>query len=96
MSTLLKPENKDMLVGILTYHVVAGTMDFKTIEKAIPKGGGTAEMTTVQGSKLWAMMNGPKNIVIKDENGNIANITTYDVYQKNGVIHVIDSVVTPK
>ena len=55
-----------------------------------------AEMTTVAGGKLIAMMNGEHNITIKDENGTVANITTYDVYQSNGVIHVIDKVVLPK
>lgn len=96
VTTLLKPENKTKLVGILTYHVVAGKMDFDTIAKAIKKGNGTAELTTVAGGKLWAMMNGEHNIVLKDENGSVANITIYDVYQSNGVIHVIDTVVLPK
>ena len=50
---------------------------------------------TVKGRTLWAMMNGPKNVVLKDEQGNMANITTYDVYQSNGVIHVIDTIVMP-
>lgn len=93
---LLKPENKATLVKVLTYHVVPGKMDFKTISEAIKKGGGKAEMTTVSGGKLWAMMNGEHNITIKDEAGNVANISTYDVYQSNGVIHVIDKVLMPK
>ena len=93
---LLKPENKATLTKVLTYHVVAGKMDFNTIAAAIKKGKGTAELTTVSGGKLWAMMNGEHNIIIKDEMGNWANITTYDVYQSNGVIHVIDKVVMPK
>jgi uncharacterized surface protein with fasciclin (FAS1) repeats len=52
-------------------------------------------LKTVNGSTLWAIMNGPKNVILQDEKGNIANITTYDVYQSNGVIHVIDAVVMP-
>lgn len=96
VETLLKPENKGTLVKVLTYHVVAGKMDFSTIAAAIKKGGGKAEMTTVAGGKLWAMMNGDHNITIKDEAGNVANISTYDVYQSNGVIHVIDKVLMPK
>lgn len=96
VETLLKPENKATLTKVLTYHVVAGTMDFNTIAAAIKKGKGMAEMTTVSGGKLIAMMNGDHNITIKDENGMVANITTYDVYQSNGVIHVIDKVVLPK
>lgn len=93
---LLKPENKGTLTKVLTYHVVAGKMDFNTIAAAIKKGGGKAEMMTVSGGKLWAMMNGDHNISIKDEAGNVANISTYDVYQSNGVIHVIDKVLMPK
>ncbi len=96
VETLLKPENKATLSGILTYHVVAGKMDFNTLAAAIKKGSGKATLTTVAGGKLYAMMNGAHNIVLKDENGNVANITTYDVYQSNGVIHVIDRVVLPK
>ncbi len=92
----MKPENKATLVKVLTYHVVAGKMDFNTIAAAIKKGGGKAEMTTVSGGKLWAMMNGDHNITVWDENGGMANISTYDVYQSNGVIHVIDAVLLPK
>lgn len=96
VQTLLKPENKDQLTGVLTYHVVAGKLDAKAIQKAIKKGKGTATFTTVNGARLMATMNGMSNVVLKDENGNTANITTYDVYQSNGVIHVIDAVVLPK
>ena len=95
VDNLLKPENKDMLVKILTYHVVAGSWDFDKIAKAIKDGNGKAEITTVSGGKIWAMMNGSKNIVLKDEKGNVANISTYDVMQSNGVIHVIDKVLMP-
>ena len=96
VETLLKPENKGTLAKILTYHVVAGKLDFKAIAGLIKKGNGTATLTTVSGGKLMAMMNGMQNIMLKDENGGTANISTYDVYQKNGVIHVIDAVVLPK
>jgi len=95
VETLLKPENKKMLASILTYHVVAGKMDSKAIAAAIKKGGGTAQLTTVQGGRLWAMMDG-KKLVLKDEKGNKSTVTIADVYQSNGVIHVIDSVVMPK
>jgi uncharacterized surface protein with fasciclin (FAS1) repeats len=93
---LLKPESKGTLTSVLTYHVVPGRLDSEAIAKAIKAGNGTAELKTVSGGKLWAMMNGPKNVILKDEKGNIANISTYDVYQSNGVIHVIDAVVMPK
>ncbi|KYG79105.1 fasciclin [Roseivirga ehrenbergii] len=96
VATLLKPENKQMLTQVLTYHVVAGKMDSKAIMKAIKKGNGMAELKTVSGGVLVAKMNGEKNITITDEKGNSSNISLYDVYQSNGVIHVIDSVVLPK
>ena len=96
VETLLKPENKATLTKVLTYHVVAGKMNFDDITKAIKAGGGKAVMKTVSGGTLTAMMNGMHNIVLKDEGGNMANITTYDVNQSNGVIHVIDAVVLPK
>ena len=95
VETLLKAENKQKLTTILTYHVVAGKWDSKSIAKMIKDGNGTAEVKTVAGGKLWIMMDG-KNVIVKDENGGKAKVTIADVYQKNGVIHVIDSVVLPK
>lgn len=92
---LLKPESKAALTSVLTYHVIPGKLDSEAIAKAIKAGNGQAELKTVSGGKLLAMMNGPKNVILKDEKGNIANITTYDVYQSNGVIHVIDTIVMP-
>jgi len=96
VDTLLKPENKATLTHILTYHVVAGNLDMMELAKRIKAGGGKTELTTVSGGKLWLMMNGPHNIVIKDEKGGVADISTYDVTQSNGVIHVIDRVLMPK
>ncbi len=96
VETLLKPENKATLAKVLTYHVVAGRFDFDAIAKAIKAGKGSAELTTVSGGKLTAKMNGTRNIVVVDEMGGSANVSTYDVYQSNGVIHVIDGVVLPK
>jgi uncharacterized surface protein with fasciclin (FAS1) repeats len=96
VDTLLKPENKDMLVKILTYHVVAGRWTYDSLGKAIRSGNGTAELKTLSGGKLWAMWNGPRNIVIKDESGATASITTYDVMQSNGVIQVINKVLMSK
>lgn len=94
VEALLKPENKAMLTSVLTYHVVAGRLSSADVSKAIKAGKGTAELTTVEGGKLWAMMSG-KDVVIKDEKGNTSKITIMDVNQSNGVIHVIDSVVLP-
>jgi uncharacterized surface protein with fasciclin (FAS1) repeats len=95
VSTLLKPENKAKLTGILTYHVVSGKLDSKELWRLIKAGNGTAELTTVAGGKLWIMMKG-KKLMIKDENGGMALVTIKDVYQSNGVIHVIDHVLLPK
>jgi len=95
VDNLVKPENKATLTKILTYHVVAGKMDSKAIAKAIKAGGGKAELTTVQGGKLWAWMEG-KKLVLKDEKGGMSTVTIADVYQKNGVIHVVDTVLMPK
>lgn len=96
VDTLLKPENKGQLTGVLTYHVVAGRVTANDLKSWIKKGHGTAELKTVSGGKLMAMMNGPNNIVLKDEKGGMSNITIYDVMQSNGVIHSIDSVLLPK
>ncbi|MBL7745670.1 MAG: fasciclin domain-containing protein [Chitinophagaceae bacterium] len=89
---LVKPENKAKLTKILTYHVVAGKLDSKGLDAAIKAGG---ELVTVAGGKLWVSKNEGK-YRIKDENGGMAAITIKNVYQSNGVIHVIDHVVLPK
>ncbi len=96
VDTLLKPENKATLVKILTYHVVAGKWDADALMKKVRDGRGTAELTTVSGGKLWAVMNGAKNIALKDEQGTWAEISTYDVMQLNGVIHVVTNVLMPR
>ena len=95
MGTLVKPENKKTLTSILTYHVVAGKLGSKEVAAAIKAGGGKAELTTVQGGKLWIYMEG-KKVMIKDEKGGAATVTIADVFQSNGVIHVIDTVLMPK
>lgn len=92
---LLKPENKSKLSTILTYHVVAGKLDSKELSRMIKEGNGSATLTTVSGDKLWVMMQG-NDIVLKDENGGMAKVSIKNVYQSNGVIHVIDHVVMPK
>jgi len=94
VDNLLKPENKGALTSILTYHVVSGDMNSAAIAQAIKDGHGTAELKTVQGGKLWAMMKG-KDLWIKDEKGNTAKVTIADVKQSNGEIHVIDKVLMP-
>jgi uncharacterized surface protein with fasciclin (FAS1) repeats len=96
VDTLLKPENKPMLTKVLTYHVVAGRLDTEALWQKIRQGNGTAELTTVAGGRLWVMSNGPRNLVVKDEKGMTAEISTYDVLQSNGVIHVVTSVLLPR
>lgn len=95
VDSLLKPENQSMLKKVLTYHVVAGKWSAKDLMKKIKAGGGTAELTTVEGGKLWAMSSDGKHIQLKDENGGMAMVTIGDVNQSNGVIHVIDTVLMP-
>ena len=95
VDTLLKPENKDKLKGILTYHVVAGKQDAASIIKAIETGNGKATFKTVQGGTLTASMEG-KDVTLTDEKGGKSKVTIADVMQSNGVIHVVDTVVMPK
>ena len=95
VDTLLKPENKAMLSGILTYHVVAGKWDAAAISKMIADGKGSASIKTVAGGTLVAKSAGGK-VSLTDEKGGIATVTIADVYQSNGVIHVIDKVLLPK
>jgi len=94
VGTLVKPENKDMLTKILTYHVVAGKLDSKAIAKKIKKGRGTAQLTTVSGDTLTARMNG-NWLVLTDEKGGASTVSIANVYQSNGVIHVVDTVLLP-
>jgi uncharacterized surface protein with fasciclin (FAS1) repeats len=96
VDTLLKPENKGALTGVLTYHVVAGRLTYNDMRNMIKKNGGMASLKTVAGGTLTAELNGPVNIVLKDATGAAANISVYDVIQSNGVIHSIDHVLMPK
>jgi uncharacterized surface protein with fasciclin (FAS1) repeats len=94
VDNLVKPENKGTLTTVLTYHVVPGRLDTKDLGKMIADGNGSYEMTTAQGGKLWIMAkNG--SLFLKDAQGGMARITISDVYQSNGVIHVIDHVLMP-
>jgi uncharacterized surface protein with fasciclin (FAS1) repeats len=94
VDTLLKPENKDTLVKILTYHVVSGKVTAKDLKKQIKAGGGKAVLKTVQGGSLTATMQGGK-IILTDEKGGTSTVTIADVFQSNGVIHVVDTVLMP-
>jgi uncharacterized surface protein with fasciclin (FAS1) repeats len=94
VDTLLKPENKATLTKILTYHVVAGRLSAADIKKMIKDGHGAAELKTVSGGTLTAMMK-EGMIVLKDEKGGMSTVTQGNVFQSNGVIHVVDSVLLP-
>ena len=92
IATLLKPENKATLTSILTYHVVAGKFDATAVVSAIKANNGTFTVTTVQGGKLVASLDGA-NVMLKDEKGNMSKVVIADVAASNGIIHAIDSVV---
>ncbi len=94
VDTLVKPENKDTLVKILTYHVVPGRISSKQLLGLIKKGGGKYSAKTVQGEEL-TFTTANKMITITDAKGGTAMVTTADVFQSNGVIHVIDTVLMP-
>jgi uncharacterized surface protein with fasciclin (FAS1) repeats len=95
VETLVKPESKATLTGILTYHVVAGNMDAAALSAAIEAGKGKAELTTVAGGKLTASKEGDA-IILTDAKGGKSKVTQADVTQSNGVAHVIDTVLMPK
>ncbi len=94
VDTLLKPENKGTLTTVLTYHVVAGRVTSGDLVKLIKAGHGKAVITTVSGGKLTARLMG-KNVVLVDAKGGTATVTTANVIQSNGVIHVINRVLLP-
>ena len=94
VDTLLKPESKPTLTKILTYHVVSGKIDAAELVKEINAGKGKATLKTVSGGTLTASLVG-KDVIVTDEKGGIAHVTIADVYQSNGVIHVVDKVLLP-
>lgn len=95
VENLLKPENKDTLIKILTCHVIGAKALAADVTSMAMADGGTHEVTTVGGCKLWLKADGGK-VTITDESGGVANVTIADVIQSNGVIHVIDKVLLPK
>jgi uncharacterized surface protein with fasciclin (FAS1) repeats len=95
VESLMKPENKAMLTSILTYHVIQGNFDSKNLAKRMKAGNGTLELKTMNGAILWVTMAGDK-FVLTDEKGTKCKVQIKDVYQSNGVIHVIDAVMMPK
>ncbi|MCM4168340.1 hypothetical protein KCTC52924_03907 [Arenibacter antarcticus] len=95
MKVLLQPENRKELFSLLTYHMVAGNLTASKMLLAMSRGNGKASFTTVQGNKIFASMHG-LDIVLTDQFGNSAKITTADFNQRNGVIHKIDAVILPE
>jgi len=95
VESLLKPENKAALTGILTYHVVAGNLDAAAVVAAIKKGNGKAEVPTVAGGKLTATIENGK-VILTDEKGRKSTVVATDLKASNGVIHVVDGVLLPK
>ena len=96
VDNLLKPESKSALQGILKYHLVAGKLDAASLVNMIKENDGKATITTLAGGKLWAGLDDKGGVWIWDENGGKAMVTISNVYQKNGVIHVVDHVLLPK
>ncbi len=94
VDTLLKPESKPTLTKVLTYHVVAGKYDAAALSKMIADGKGMASLKTVAGGTLTAKASGTA-VMVMDEKGGTATVTIADVYQSNGVIHVVDKVLLP-
>ena len=95
VDTLLKPENKGKLTAVLTYHVVPGRLDAAALGSQIMDGKGMATLKTAAGGTLTVKENGGK-LWVGDEKGGWATVSTADVYQSNGVIHVVDKVLMPK
>jgi len=95
VATLLRPENKTQLTGVLTYHVVPGRHTAADLMRMIRAGGGRATLRTVAGGTLTATMSGDK-VMVSDAGGNMANVTIANVMQSNGVIHVVDRVLLPR
>lgn len=94
---LLKPENKDALATVLKCHVVAADAMSPAIGKMIKDDGGAHPVATLGGCTLTASINPDNNALqLTDENGSVATVNIPDVDQSNGVIHVIDTVMTPK
>ena len=95
VDTLLKPENKMKLTQLLTYHVVSGTYTSSQLTAAARSHGGSSTLKTVQGEALTVKLQDGKVWVV-DAKGGKASVTTADVKQSNGVVHVVDTVLMPK
>ncbi|MGZ5921707.1 MAG: fasciclin domain-containing protein [Rhizomicrobium sp.] len=88
-------QNKTQLARMMGYLVVPGKYDSQALLRVIGEGGGQAKLRTVEGGVLVARMNGPTNVILMDEKGGTADIAIYDIYDKNGVMHVVDHMLEP-
>ena len=95
VETLVKPENKPTLTKILTYHVVPGRLSAQELADMVDKGGGKTMLRTVEGNDLTVMRKGDRHLTLTDDKGDVATVTIADVFQSNGVIHVINTVMQP-
>jgi uncharacterized surface protein with fasciclin (FAS1) repeats len=95
VETLVKPESKATLTKILTYHVVAGKLSAQDLADKVDQGGGKAALKTVEGDTLTVMRKGRSHLTLTDDKGDVATITIANVFQSNGVIHVINTVMLP-
>jgi uncharacterized surface protein with fasciclin (FAS1) repeats len=95
VDTLLKPENKQKLTNVLTYHVVPGRMTAVSLMKAVKDGGGMAKLKTVEGAELTVKQPSAGKLTVTDAKGDVATVTIGDVMQSNGIIHVVDTVLLP-
>jgi uncharacterized surface protein with fasciclin (FAS1) repeats len=95
VESLVKPENKETLTKILTYHVVPGRLTAASLMRSVKEGGGMAHLKTVEGADLMVKQAGPGKLSVTDAKGDVSSITIADVLQSNGVIHVIDTVLLP-
>jgi uncharacterized surface protein with fasciclin (FAS1) repeats len=94
VDSLLKPQMKEKLVAVLTYHVLPGRLSVKDLWEASNKGGGKAKFKTVEGEELTVEFKG-QVLTIRDSKGNASRVSIQNVFQSNGVIHVIDNVLMP-
>lgn len=95
LSPATQSRNKAELARLMGYLVVPGRYDSQTLLKVIGEGGGQAKLRTLEGGVLVARLNGPTNVTVTDEKGDTADIAIYDVYERNGVIQVVDRALMP-
>ncbi len=95
VATLLKPEHKADLTKVLTYHVVSGKLDSSALLAKVKSGNGKAMFKTVEGEELVVTGTANGGVNVTDSKGGVAHVTTANVYQSNGVIHVVDKVLLP-